>query len=63
MVSTEVIDMVNPRKKPKFSRQGTTYLKRVGKKWRRPVGVHSKLKVKEKSKGKIPKIGYSMNIV
>jgi large subunit ribosomal protein L32e len=50
--------MVNPRKKPKFKRQGSTYLKRVGDKWRRPRGLHSKLKVKEKSKGSIPKIGY-----
>jgi len=50
------IDM-NPKKKPKFLRQGT-YLKRVKKVWRRPRGVHSKLKVKEKSKGSLPNVGY-----
>ena len=49
--------MVNPRKKPKFLRQGT-YLKKVKKVWRRPRGVHSKLKVKEKSKGSLPNVGY-----
>ena len=50
--------MVNPRKKPKFLRQGAKYLKRVKKQWRRPKGVHSKLKVKEKSKGSMPEVGY-----
>ena len=50
--------MVNPRKKPKFLKQGAKYLKRVKKKWRRPGGRHSKLKVKEKSKGSIPSVGY-----
>jgi large subunit ribosomal protein L32e len=50
--------MVNPRKKPKFLKQGAKYLKKVKKKWRRPRGTHSKLKVKEKSKGAIPKVGY-----
>lgn len=49
--------MVNPKKKPKFLRQGT-YLKKVKKVWRRPRGVHSKLKVKEKSKGSLPNVGY-----
>jgi large subunit ribosomal protein L32e len=50
--------MVNPRKKPKFVRQGANYLKKVKKKWRRPRGLHSKLKLKQKSKGKIPNVGY-----
>jgi len=50
--------MVNPRKKPKFLRQGAKYLKRVSKKWRIPKGRHSKLKVREKSKGAMPEIGY-----
>ncbi len=48
---------MNPRKKPKFLRQGT-YLKKVKKVWRMPRGVHSKLKVKEKSKGSLPNVGY-----
>jgi large subunit ribosomal protein L32e len=52
------IDLVNPKKKPKFMRQGTTYLKKIGKKWRRPRGTHSKLKVYEKSKGSMPNVGY-----
>jgi len=50
--------MVNPRKKPKFLKQGAKYLKRVKKKWRTPKGRHSKLKVKEKSKGSMPSVGY-----
>ena len=48
---------MNPKKKPKFLRQGT-YLKKVKKVWRRPRGVHSKLKVHEKSKGSLPNVGY-----
>ena len=50
--------MVNPRKKPKFLRQGAKYLKKVKKNWRRPKGLHSKLKVKKKSKGPMPEVGY-----
>jgi len=50
--------LVNPKKKPKFKRQGTTYLKKVGKSWRRPRGTQSKLKVYEKSKGSMPNVGY-----
>jgi large subunit ribosomal protein L32e len=50
--------MVNPRKKPKFLRQGTTYLKKIEKKWRKPKGTQSKLKLKEKAKGRMPSIGY-----
>jgi len=48
---------MNPKKKPKFLRQGT-YLKKVKKVWRMPRGTHSKLKVKEKSKGSLPNVGY-----
>jgi len=50
--------MVNPKKKPKFWKQGARYLKRVKKRWRRPRGTHSKLKKQEKSKGSIPNVGY-----
>jgi large subunit ribosomal protein L32e len=50
--------MVNPRKKPRFLRQGTTYLKRIEKKWRRPKGTQSKLKLKQRAKGRMPSIGY-----
>ncbi len=48
---------MNPKKKPKFLRQGQ-YLKRVGSKWRKPRGIHSKLRLKKKSKGNIPNVGY-----
>ena len=50
--------MVNPKKKPKFLKQGARYLKRVKKRWRRPAGRHSKLKVREKSKGSLPGVAY-----
>ncbi len=50
--------MVNPRKKPKFLRQGARYLKRLKEVWRRPRGLDSKLRVKEKSKGSLPNVGY-----
>lgn len=50
--------MVNPRKKPKFLRQSWQAYKRLGKKWRRPRGMHSKLRRKEKDKGKMPSSGY-----
>jgi len=41
----------------KFVQQGANYLKRVKKKWRKPRGVHSKLRKKEKSKGREVTIG------
>jgi len=44
--------MVNPRKKPKFLKQGAKYLKKVKKRWRRPGGRHSKLKLREKYLGR-----------
>jgi large subunit ribosomal protein L32e len=50
--------MVNPRKKPKFKKQGSNYLKRVKDRWRKPRGRDSKLRKKEKSKGKLPNVGY-----
>ena len=50
--------MVNPRKNPKFKKQGSNYLKRVKDRWRKPRGRDSKLRKKEKSKGKIPCPGY-----
>lgn len=50
--------MVNPRKKPRFLRQSAKAYKRLGEKWRRPRGMHSKLRRKEKSKGKMPSPGY-----
>ena len=50
--------MVNPRKKPKFLKQGANYLKKIEKRWRKPRGRDSKLRKKEKNKGKIPNVGY-----
>ena len=49
---------MNPKNKPEFLKQGVKYLKRVRPRWRRPRGRHSKLRVKEKSKGKMPNVGY-----
>jgi len=49
---------MNPRKKPKFLRHGAKAKKKVGKKWRRPSGRHSKMKLKKKGKGFMPKVGY-----
>ena len=46
------------RKIPKFLRQGSAAYKRLGKKWRRPRGMHSKLRRHERSKGVIPSPSY-----
>ena len=50
--------MVNPKNKPKFLRQGARAYKRLGKKWRKPRGIHSKLLHHEKSRGAMPTPGY-----
>ena len=39
-------------------KQGTNYLKRLKKRWRKPRGRDSKLRIREKGKGKMPNIGY-----
>jgi large subunit ribosomal protein L32e len=46
------------RKKPKFIRPGGKIPKRIGKKWRAPRGVQSKLLRYKKSRGFIPHPGY-----
>ena len=48
------------RKMPKFLRQDTHRVKRLKNKpkWRRPKGMHSKVRRKEKQKGKMPSPGY-----
>jgi large subunit ribosomal protein L32e len=47
------------RKKPEFLRQEYhTHPKRLGRKWRQPMGRTSKLRYKEKSRGKQPSVGY-----
>jgi len=47
------------RKKPEFLRQEYyTHPKRLGRKWRQPMGRTSKLRYKEKSRGSQPSMGY-----
>lgn len=46
------------RKKPKFLRPEFGKMKRLEKKWRRPRGIDSKLKVEKKGHGALVKIGY-----
>ncbi|NPB02009.1 MAG: 50S ribosomal protein L32e [Methanopyri archaeon] len=46
------------RKKPKFRRQEWHRYKRLGEKWRRPRGRHSKMRRKFKGKPKMPNPGY-----
>lgn len=50
--------MVNPRKKPKFLRSSAIAYKRLGKKWRKSRGWHSKVRIREKGKPKMPSVGY-----
>ena len=47
------------KKKPSFQRQEGYRLKKLKKGWRRPKGRHSKLRQKEKARGKHPSPGYS----
>ena len=49
---------MNPKKKPNFIRQSGHAYVRLGDKWRRPRGTHSKLKIKQEGKGFIPNPGY-----
>jgi len=51
--------MVNPRKKPKFRRWMSQSYKRVKSSWRKPKGLHSKIRIREKSKIRMPSIGWS----
>ena len=50
--------MVNPRKKPKFTRWLSQSYRRIKTSWRRPRGVHSKVRIRKKGKIKMPSIGY-----
>ncbi|HDD72767.1 MAG TPA: 50S ribosomal protein L32e [Candidatus Aenigmarchaeota archaeon] len=47
------------KKKPAFRRQEGFKHAKLGDSWRRPKGRHSKLRMREKSRGKVPCIGYS----
>lgn len=46
------------RKRPLFIAQGGKSLKRIGEKWRRPRGKHSKLRTHNTAKGFLPQMGY-----
>ena len=46
------------KKKPKFKRQEWFRKRSLGKKWRKPRGLHSKLRQHEKAKGALPRLGY-----
>jgi large subunit ribosomal protein L32e len=49
---------MNPRKKPKFKRWMSQAYKRVKESWRRPRGIHSKVRIRKKGKIKMPSVGY-----
>ena len=50
--------MVKKRKKPKFKRWMSQSYKRVKSSWRKPRGLHSKIRIREKSKIRMPSIGW-----
>jgi large subunit ribosomal protein L32e len=47
------------KRKPDFRRQESFREKRLGTKWRRPRGRHSKLRIERKVRGRKPKPSYS----
>lgn len=47
------------KRKPRFIRQKSYNSKKLGTKWRRPHGIHSKVRRKFKSRRKQPSLGYS----
>ena len=49
---------MNPRKKPKFRRHMHEAYKRIGTSWRKPRGIQSKVKIKQKSRPRMPNVGY-----
>jgi large subunit ribosomal protein L32e len=53
-----VSNLVNPRKKPEFRRWLSQAYKRLEESWRRPRGIHSKIRIREKGKIKMPSIGW-----
>jgi large subunit ribosomal protein L32e len=46
------------KKKPEFRRQEWFRKKSLGEKWRKPRGIHSKLRMHEKARGSLPTPGY-----
>jgi large subunit ribosomal protein L32e len=62
MVDTKLIahkQKVKARK-PAFNRQETHRRNKLGTEWRKPKGVHSKLRLRRRGKGKMVSIGYRM---
>jgi large subunit ribosomal protein L32e len=49
---------MNPRKKPKFNRWLSQTYKRLKSSWRKSRGLHSKIRIRKKSKIKVPSVGY-----
>ena len=49
---------MNPRKKPKFLRHMHEAYVRIGTSWRKPRGIQSKVKIKQKSRPRMPNVGY-----
>ena len=53
-----MIRLVNPRKKPEFTRWLPNKYKRLSESWRRPRGIHSKIREKKKGKMRMPSVGW-----
>ncbi len=49
--------MIEKRKKPKWPIEGR-YLKKIKNRWRKPRGIHNKLRHHKKGKGIIPSVGF-----
>jgi len=49
---------MNPKNKPKFLRHMHEAYKRIGTSWRKPRGIQSKVKIKQKSRPRMPNVGY-----
>ncbi len=50
--------MMNPKKKPKFRRWLSQRFVRLKTGWRRPKGMHSKIRIRERAKIVMPIIGF-----
>mgnify|MGYP001580168899 CR=1 FL=1 len=49
---------IKKRKKPSFIRYNSEYLARITSNWRRPKGLHNKVRLKKKGHIKSPAVGY-----